>query len=234
MRRLLLLVGLVLGVNAFAVAQDDPGGPPTESIESRSFDAERIAAYQADPDLDYDRDLRREPSLWDRFKEWFWWWLEKLLGNRVSAFVMDNLFYIITAVMIVVVISILSRHGLRRVFHGAPRSSAQVSISEEDIREMDLPAAIREAEGAGDLRRAIRLHYLLVLRQLVDRGVLRWSPERTDRDYMAQIADPAIRARFAHVALIFQWVWYGHAEVDHERYDSIRRPFMQFEQAPAR
>ncbi|MBK9175785.1 MAG: DUF4129 domain-containing protein [Flavobacteriales bacterium] len=234
MRRLLLMVGLVLSASNWADAQDSVATPPTETIEPRAFDAERIAAYQADPDLDYDRDLRREPSLWDRFKEWFWWWLEKMLGNRVTAFVMDNLFYIITAVMIVVVIIILSRHGLRGVFHGAPRSAAQVSISEEDIREMDLPMAIREAEQAGDLRRAIRLHYLLVLRQLVDQGVLRWSPERTDRDYMAQIADPALRARFAHVALIFQWVWYGHAEVDRERYDSIRRPFIQFEQAPAR
>lgn len=234
MRRLLLLVGLALGTIIFAAAQDSTATAPTETIELRAFDAERIAAYQADPDLDYDRDLRREPSLWERFKGWFWWWLEKMLGNRVAGFVMNNLLYVITAVMIVVVVIILSRHGLRSVFHGAPRSAGQVSVSDEDIREMDLLALIRDAEQAGDLRRAIRLHYLLVLRQLVDQGVLRWSPERTDRDYMAQISDPALRARFAHVALIFQWVWYGHAEVDRDRYESVRRPFIQFEQAPVR
>jgi hypothetical protein len=213
-------------------AQADSLAPAADEITLRSFDAERIAAYRTDPYLDYDRDLRREPSLWDRFKEWFWWWLEKMLGNRAAGFIVDNIAYIITVVMLVVVIVILSRHGLRRAFHGAPRSTGQVFAAEQDIRKLDLAALIAEAEKAGDLRRAVRLHYLLVLRRLVDDGVLHWSPERTDRDYMAQIKDPALRSRFAHAALVFQWVWYGHAEVDRERYESIRRPFIEFETAP--
>lgn len=215
-------------------AQDSLVVPPDEPIVTRAFDADRVAAYKADPDLDYDRDLRQEPSFWDHFKEWLARWLKGILGSRATGFVMNNLMIILTAVMLIVVVSILSRHGLRRVFHGESRSTGQVTADEEDIREMNLDALIREAEQTGDLRRAIRLHYLLVLRKLVDRGVLEWSPERTDRDYMAQIKDTALRSRFAHAALVFQWVWYGHAEVDRERYESIRRPFIEFEQATVR
>lgn len=224
----LLLLPLVLP------AQADSLAPAPEEAVLRAFDPQRIAAYQADPDLQYDRDMRRQPSLWERFKEWLWWWIEKVFGNRVAGFVIDNLVYILTVLVLVAAIWILSRHGLRKAFHGAPRSAGQVTVAEEDIRGLDLEAMIREAEASGDLRRAIRLHYLLVLRRLVDRGVLRWSPERTDRDYLAQITDPALRARFAHAALVFQWVWYGHAEVDRERYPSIRRPFVEFESASAR
>jgi hypothetical protein len=72
-----------------------------------------------------------------------------------------------------------------------------------------------------------------VLRKLVDQGVLHWSPEHTDREYMAQIKDPAMRSRFVHVALVFQWVWYGHADVDPDRYAELRRPFLDFEHATA-
>lgn len=215
-------------------AQDSLVVQPQEPIVTRGFDAERIAAYKADPDLDYDRDLRHEPSLWERFKAWLARWMEEVLGSRASSFVINNLLIILAAVMLVVVVSVLSRHGLRKVFHGESRSTGQVTADEEDIREMDLAALIREAEQAGDLRRAIRLHYLLVLRKLVDRGVLIWSPEQTDRDYMAQIKDVALRSRFAHAALVFQWVWYGHAEVDPERYESIRRPFIEFDTATVR
>lgn len=225
---------LVLLLPLYARAQADSLAPSIDETVLRGFDAERITAYKADPDLDYDRDLRREPSLWDRFKEWFWWWLEKVLGNRAAGFIVNNLIYIITVVVLVAAIVILSRHGLRRVFHGAPRSAGQVIAVEEDIRQLDLSALINEAERTGDFRRAIRLHYLLVLRRLVDDGMLQWSPDRTDRDYMAQIKDPALRSRFAHAALVFQWVWYGHAEVDRDRYESIRRPFIEFETAPAR
>ena len=231
MRALLVMLFLAL---ACAMRAGGPEGdaPPEERPAARAFDAKAIDALRAE--YDYDADLRRAPSLWDRFKEWLAAWLEGLLGSKAGGFVIDNLLYLIAIITVIVAIVILSRNGLHRVFHGAPRSQGQVISDEDDIRELDLPAMIARAETDGDLRLAIRYHYLLVLRKLVDQGVLTWSPERTDRDYMRQIADASLRSRFAHVALVFQWVWYGHAEVDRERYASIRRPFIEFETVPAR
>ena len=234
MRIGLILLGLLLGLLVDVRAQEVGSHPPEGVVTKRSFDQDRIDAYKADPDLDYDRDLRHQPSWWERFKEWLFNWIKGILGTRASNFVVNNLLYIGAFVMIVIAILVLRRHGLRNAFHGDPRSLSTVTAAEEDIRGMDLPAMLKEAERTGDLRRAIRLHYLIVLRRLVDEQVLRWSPEHTDRDYMAQISDPALRSRFAHMALVFQWVWYGHAEVDSERYEQIRRPFVEFEIAHTR
>lgn len=232
MRGFLLLIGLLLAAaSAFASAPADSLAPD-ERPGMRSFSAERIDALRAE--IDYDTDLRRAPSLWDRFKQWLFDWLQRILGTKAGGFVFDNLIYLICFLAIITAIVVLSRNGLRNIFHGAPRSIGQVTSADEDIREMDLPALIAQAEEAADWRGAIRLHYLLVLRKLVDQGLLTWSPERTDRDYMRQLNDTSIRARFANAALIFQWVWYGHAEVDRDRYASFRRPFVEFEQAPAR
>lgn len=232
MRALLLLMALLLGVIMARASGPVGDAPPAERPELRRFDEGRLGQLRTEND--YDSDLRRAPSMWDRFKQWVLAWLERLLGSRAGSFVVENLLYLICFLAIVLTIVVLSRHGLRRVFHGAPRSMGQVMAATEDIREMDLPALIAQAERGGDLRLAIRLHYLLVLRRLVDQGLLTWSPERTDRDYMAQLKDPGLRSRFAHAALIFQWVWYGHAEVDRSRYAEFRRPFVEFEQQPAR
>ena len=234
MRAAFLLVLVLLGCASGVRAQEDSIADPLEVVDVRRFDPASIAGYKADPELQYDQDLRREPSLWERIKAWLYDWLDSIFGSRVGNWVVNNLIYIAAVVLIVFALYILSRHGLRNAFHGAPRSLGEVTAAEEDIRGLDIEAMIREAEAQGDLRRAIRLHYLLVLRRLMDQGVLKWSPEKTDRDYMAQIKDPALRSRFAHLALVFQWVWYGHAEVDRARYDSIRRPFVEFETAPAR
>ncbi|HRH39395.1 MAG TPA: DUF4129 domain-containing protein, partial [Flavobacteriales bacterium] len=225
MRRWLFLLVLLIG-GLRSPAQDTIALAPSNEVVLRSFDAQRIARYKVDPDLQYDKDIVQVPSWWERFKAWLAEWFAGLFGEAVAGFFSSYLFLIICGAIIVVAIVIMSRGSLRRVFHGAPRSQAEVITADEDIREMDLASLIAEAERDGDLRRAVRLHYLLVLRQLVDRGVLKWSPERTDRDYMAQIKDEALRSRFAHVALVFQWVWYGHAEVDAERYASIKRPFI--------
>ncbi len=204
---------------------------PDEPVELRRFDAEQVERYRADPAYAYERELTREPSLWERFKEWLAGWLEQLLGSRAGGFMVNNLIYLLIVVALVMAVVLLAKGPLRKVFQGAPRSLGEVNMVEEDIRELDLPAMIAEAERDGDLRRAIRLHYLLVLRLLVDRGVLTWSPRHTDRDYLAQIADPTLRARFAQAARVFQWTWYGHAEVLPARYAELRLPFIQFEQA---
>lgn len=226
MRRLLLWFLCAWSLLPLTMAQDEP---PSDQVEARQFDAERLTELRKDATYDYDRDLRRVPNWWEQFKEWLANWLKRFTGPALAAFIGSNIFIILCVLAVIVALIILSRGGLRRVFHGAPRGVGEVTVAEEDIRGMDLEEMIRDAEKAGDLRRAIRLHYLLVLRRLVDQDVLKWSPERTDRDYMRQVKDPALRSRFAHVALVFQWVWYGHAEVDAERYESIKRPFVEFE-----
>lgn len=232
-RGFFLLCMLLCGALS-ACAQDSLVSPPNNAVTLRQFDAERINALRAEADLQYDRDLHQEPSWWERFKAWLEEFISEWFGRGVAGFFSGNLIYIISAAVVIAALVVLSRGSLRRVFHGAPRSLGEVTTTDEDIREMDIEALIREAEVNNDLRRAIRLHYLLVLRKLVDEGVLTWSPERTDQDYMAQIKEDALRSRFAHIALVFQWVWYGHAEVDAERYASIKRPFLEFEHAPAR
>jgi hypothetical protein len=231
LHRLFLLLWMCCASVGFA-QQIDSVAAPQGTVVLRGFDEDRINELKADPALDYDKDLRQLPSLWERFKAWLWELLSSILGTRAAGFISTNLLYVLVFVILVFAVFILSKGGLRRVFHGAPRSLAEVATVSEDIREMDLNALIAEAEKNGDLRRAIRLHYLLVLRKLVDQNVLHWSPDHTDRDYMAQVKDPALRARFTQVALVFQWVWYGHAEVDQARYADLRRPFIEFETVP--
>jgi hypothetical protein len=202
---------------------------PAEAVELRPLDQAAIEALRVDPAYDYDADLRRLPTPWERFKEWLRELLKEFFGSDTANFFTRNVFYILVAVVLVFAIYILSKGGLRRVFHGAPRSVGEVVSATEDIREMDLNALIAEAENSGDLQRAVRLHYLLVLRKLVDAGVLHWSPDHTDRDYMAQIGDADLRSRFSHLALVFQWVWYGHAELYAARYAHYRARFIAFE-----
>ncbi len=233
MLRWLFILCALCGVLAVH-GQDSLTVAPSNVVTLRPFDAASIDALRAEPDLQYDRDLQQAPSWWEQFKTWLEDFLSEWFGRGMATFFSANFVYIISAAVVIAAIIILSRGSLNRVFHGAPRSLGEVTLTNEDIREMDIEALIREAETNNDLRRAIRLHYLLVLRTLVDQGVLIWSPERTDQDYLAQIKEDALRARFAHIARVFQWVWYGHAEVDATRYATIKRPFLEFEHAPAR
>lgn len=234
LRSFVMPVFLLVLAPAQAAVPDSlaPNGPVT----LRRIAPERIADYRNDPAYDYERVVLDQPSLWERFKEWLGEWLGALLddlfGTELGRIIGDNIFYIIAVVALVVAVVVLARGQFQSVFHGKPRSLGQVGTVSEDIRGMDFADLIRMAEQQGDLRRAIRLHYLWVLRRLFDQGILDWSPEHTDRDYIRQINDPELHARFAQAVLVFQWVWYGHAEIAAADYDELRIPFIRFETAP--
>ncbi len=145
-----------------------------------------------------------------------------------------NLLYVLVFVILVFAVFILSKGGLRRAFHGAPRSLAEVATVSEDIREMDLDALIAEAERANDLRRAIRCTTCWYCASWWTMACCSGAPSTRTATTCAQIKDPALRDALHRISpLVFQWVWYGHAEVDAERYGSIKRPFLEFERAPA-
>jgi len=203
---------------------------PQDSVMLRSFDPVRIAAYRTAPDLQYERELHSDPTPWERFKEWLVQWLQGMFGETLSNFLSRNVVLVLCIVVLILALVVLGRGGVRRVLQASAAKQATVLPGQEDIRELDLPSMIHEAERSGDLRRAIRLHYLLVLRKLVDRGVLRWSPDLTDRDYVDQIADAHLKRRFSRIASVFQWVWYGDRPLTPERYAVLRLPFIEFEQ----
>ena len=119
---------------------------PTGTVELRPMDQAAIEALRTDPAYDYDADLRRLPTPWERFKEWLRELLKEFFGSDIANFFARNVFFILVAVVLVFALYILSKGGLRRLFHGAPRSVGEVVSATEDIREMDLNTLIAEAE----------------------------------------------------------------------------------------
>jgi hypothetical protein len=92
----------------------------------------------------------------------------------------------------------------------------------EDIHAVDFPTRIAEAEAAGDYRLAVRLGFLSVLKQLTDRGLLDWRPEKTNADYLAELPGGPLHTAFRQVARQFEYAWYGELPLTAAHYDLAR------------
>ena len=68
------------------------------------------------------------------------------------------------------------------------------------------------AAAAGGYREAIRLTFLGVLRGLHDRGLIKYDPARTNREYLASIRlrDRSLYEAFSQLIALFDRKWYGH------------------------
>ena len=242
---LLLLAVLVSGQAPPPAAPPPPPAPPPEV--ANPFDApERaprladtlrprtappaVERYRADPDFQYDRPQARGPSLWDRL----WSWLQRTLFGPVERYTTVSFW---EAVLVVGAVLALGWMVARLVgadgggvFATRTRTGAGPLLDVEDIAEVDLGARLAEALGRGDLREAVRVRYLLVLQALDASGALAWRRDKTNRQYVGEVAAARadLAAPFRAATRAFDAVWYGERPVSAALYAQLA-PF--FDQA---
>lgn len=96
----------------------------------------------------------------------------------------------------------------------------------ENIEEVDIDAMLRKALADGDLRAAIRVHYLMLLKKLNEVGLINWKKNKTNRDYLSELYgrnDCYEDVRKLTVA--YELVWYGERNVTRDSFDRIAGEF---------
>lgn len=106
----------------------------------------------------------------------------------------------------------------------------QVSVEaiEANIFERDLQHFIREALGAENYRRVIRLYFLETLKELAVQKKIKWKKEKTNRIYFYELQSSGLADEFERLALIFDRVRYGQAEIKSVDFDRVAPDFKAF------
>lgn len=95
----------------------------------------------------------------------------------------------------------------------------------ENIHEINFPQSILHFENQKDYRSAIRYQFLYVLKRLSDKKLLNWNPEKTNKDYIAELNSTNFSKDFKHLAYIFDYVWYGEFNIDEKQYQGFKNQF---------
>lgn len=195
----------------------------TAAVTVRRPEAERLEAYRRDPAYAYDREPDAPESLWARIGRWINAQLARLFSPALSP-VRRWLAYLAVALGVGFAVTRLLRMELTGVVsrRGA-RAAATALPDEEALPAPDLQARLDAAVAALDYRRAVRLTYLLALRRLADARRVAWRLDKTNHEYLDELADPALREAFARLTYVFDYAWYGHFPVSAAAYERARR-----------
>jgi Domain of unknown function (DUF4129) len=228
--RALLLAGFLLLLLGMLPSQAAPAQDPAP-LQLRYPDPGRLQTLQADEAFRYRPDWRPTRSWWDRF----WWQVRQVLGkwfhNKESgAYGRYALYALGVAIMGWVILQLLGA-DLGSLFG---RQSAAVAIPYETYAEtihgLDFPALIAQAEAQGDYRRAIRLHYLHILKALTDQALIDWSPSKTNRSYVHELRNGSLRRPFENLTRQFEFIWYGGSALQEPVFQQLRLAFEEFNQ----
>ncbi len=97
----------------------------------------------------------------------------------------------------------------------------------EDIHKMDIDSIVKEAIAKKEYRRATRLMYLNLLKRLSTKKMISWEENKTNRDYLYEIKDRSLRSEFEGTTLMYEYVWYGDAEIDESSFSIVRSSFQK-------
>jgi hypothetical protein len=202
----------------------------SSAISLRNFDSAKLRSYKENSDFIYESNFKDEPGFWDRLMAWI---ISKIFGNysgsQVYNFLYNLFLYVLTPLAVIYIIWKLFGAD-KRFFLYASSKKNKLNFEEapENIQELDFDKHIQDAIRKKDFRLAVRLSYLLVLKELTLKGLITWSSEKTNDEYIREIRENKIRDQFAHNTLMYEYVWYGDFEIDLDNFSKISATFQAF------
>jgi hypothetical protein len=121
---------------------------------------------------------------------------------------------------------VVSKTKLYRVFYSIQEiEQPEFSLAPLHEADMNFDSGIRELAEQQQHRAAIRLLYLKLIASLKGKGLIRYSKNKTNFDYLNELEDPDLKSGFIAVTRIFNQVWYGDLELDTDQYTLAEKCF---------
>lgn len=108
------------------------------------------------------------------------------------------------------------------------RGNINVNELSENIHEINFPKVILDFEQNHNYRSAVRYHYLYILKKLTDRKLIKWTSEKTNKDYLKEFTHESLKDAFGELSHIFDYVWYGEFDIKKEDYKYFKNKFNDF------
>ncbi len=96
----------------------------------------------------------------------------------------------------------------------------------EEFSEYD--ALIHEAEVKNNFNLSTRYLYLQTLKTLSDKGLINFSPDKTNNEYLNEITSHNYQEQFAALTRNYEYIWYGKFLIDQFQYQKLKKEFILF------
>lgn len=205
----------------------------TARVAEKSFDAGFREKYTG-RDFDYENGGGGR-SLMQKLRDWFNNLLRHLLGtnrlhdfNKAGNIFMTILYAIIFLTVVYVITRLVMNHRGRWFFEKRNQTvSVNLENVEEHIHEADFESMIRQTEQQGNTRQSIRLYYLWVLKTFSDKGLIEWHAQKTNADYVREIAGDERKNEFRYLSYLYNYIWYGEFSINDEEFVRARHTFLK-------
>lgn len=129
--------------------------------------------------------------------------------------VLKMIFIVLVIVVLVFVISKLigTNIWLKNKKKEGGEEKIDIEAIEENLMESDLMRWLRKAVEEKNYQLALRIYYLMIIKELSIKGLILWKKEKTNLEYLYEMRDHSSHSQFEEITGIYQLVWYGEKEL---------------------
>lgn len=189
----------------------------TKPVEGRIIPRQKIDELKKDDAFWYANSEREKPKPAEQ-PVWQKGWFKTVM------------WIVIIATFIAVIILFLSSSNVF-LFRRQSKKMAtgeQAEAVDEDIFSIDYEKEIQRAISSQNYRLAIRYLYLRTLKDLAEKGLIQYSQEKTDQDYVMQLFGTEYYKDFFRVTRHFEYAWYGQFPISAHGFEVVQSHFNQF------
>lgn len=195
----------------------------SSQVIQKKFDQKVLESFKTQDDFNYSI-APNEANVFERI----WAWLGRVV-KRMLSFIFDDIGpavgvlaaivkaipWIVLGLLLFFILKFFLKVNTRNatdVLETIP--SIQLTNDEELINNMQLNELIAQAIQVKDYRLAVRFHYLLILQKLTDKELIVWQQEKTNEDFIREVAKLKIASDFIEITQLYDFVWYGNFEIN--------------------
>ncbi len=229
-----ILVFFLFGFQVQSQIVEDKNLP----VQEVNIPKEHIEDYKNNPDFDYAQKTKKD-SVIAKFINWlkriaykilykiFSWLFGIKFAPKAVMAVIKALPYVAVVFFVYLIFRYLLGIDLIRMKKRGNAKMPQVKFSDDEriIREENIDELIKKAVKDNDYRLAVRYYYLKTLKLLMQKELIDWKPEKTNRDYTKELTSTAFADSFRKLTFVYDFVWYGKFSPSKNDFSEIKTDF---------
>lgn len=100
-------------------------------------------------------------------------------------------------------------------------------LSPAEIPRTELERLLEEALNQKNYRKAVRIYYLFILKDLSEREWIEWEKQKTNMHYVIEMNGKNEAPAFSKVVTYFEFIWYGKRDISENQFRSIQPNFTE-------
>ncbi len=221
---LLLIMQTVIPVVGFSLNEKVEPWDENSAIDYRKPPYEIIDSYKKDPAYFYDGDREGMGLLQRILLKIVQWLVSGLSGQSWLLYVLGG-FAIIIVFLLVLRLLNIPFSGIFSFSGSSSVSGLEMVHPAEGMTRVEMEKLYKLYRGNGAYREAVRVLYLMYLKNLHQEGVIRLKINKTNKDYLHEIKDETIFKDFRKLSRLYDYVWFGQFNIVDQEFFQIEKEF---------